>query len=372
MRIAVDASMLAADGAGISRYLRSLLEAMLALDDGHEWLLYGRRVPALATGSSRVGGRQDGLPDAPGRILALAASLPLWTARDRPDVFWAPAHRLPLWLPRDCAGVLTVHDLCWQRAPETMRRSSRALDALFMPRSIARADRILAVSQSTARDIAAGFPAAAARTVVVHEGLSPLPEPAGADALAALGLRLPYVLFVGTIEPRKNLQRLIEAFGAVRGSSTAPLQLAVVGAAGWGADIAESAHRHGADQVVVLGRVSDATLATLYRHALCLAMPSLYEGFGLPLLEAMSFGTPVLASDTSSMPEVAGPAGHYVDPLSVASIAQGLRKLAGEPGYRDGLAAHAQAQAGRFRWEQAARDTLEVFAQARQARAARS
>lgn len=363
MKIAVDASPLARGGDGIARYLRSMLQAALAVDAKHQWHAYGRRPdpdPALA----RLAWRSDRLPAQSGAILALGSSLPLWAARDRPDLFWGPAHRLPLRLPARTAAVVTIHDLCWLRAPATMRPLTRRLDAWLMPRALARADVIGAVSEATAADLRRTFPQCASRVAVVPAGATRLPPPQSAEALTALGVRPPYVLYVGTQEPRKNLARLLAAFassGVSRGA-----QLVIAGSPGWGGvDLAAAVDREGLTSATrLLGRCDDALLSTLYRHARFLALPSLYEGFGLPLLEAMALGTPVLTANVASMPEVAGQAGWLVDPASVDSIAAGIARLLDDDTLHARLAAAAPNEVQRYDWSRSAHRLLALFEQA--------
>lgn len=349
MKIAVDASSLAGLG-GIARYLRALLPRLMALE-GHDWVLYSRQpLPQFST--ARV--RADGWPANAGRIASLFGSQPRWTRRDRPDLFWGPAHRLPVGLPAATAQVVTIHDLCWLEAPATMRPATRWLDRLLMPQALRQADRVIAVSGSTRDCLARVFPQVAARVSVVHEACEAIPPPGIVKPVAQ-----PFVLVVGTVEPRKNLARLFEAFARL----TTPARLVLAGARGWGTDAPESmAKRAGiADRFSYLGAVDDATLSSLYRHASLLAMPSLYEGFGLPLLEALSCGTPVLYGNNSSMPEVAGDAGLAVDATSVDAIAQGITCLLGDEALRTRLAARARAQAAKFSWDRAALETLAVF-----------
>jgi glycosyltransferase involved in cell wall biosynthesis len=362
MRVAVDASALARGGDGISRYLRLMLRELLMRAPEHDWRLYGRH-PDRDARLQGATGRYDRLPPATGAAVSLFTTQVFWAARERPDLFWAPAHRLPWSLPRATARVLTVHDLCYLAAPSSMRRTTRMLDATLMPRAISRSDRIACVSQSTAEQVAERFPAARERIAVVHPGVAPLPAAAARSTLEPLGITGPYVLFVGTREPRKNLARLAQAFARAASGSDARLVLA--GARGWGdADGGASA----TTEVITLGHVDDAQLATLYRHARLLALPSLYEGFGLPLVEAMAVGTPVLTSRTASMPEVAGDAGLLVDPLSVDSIAEGLHRLLHDDALHAQLARAAPAQAARFDWNASAQRMLTLFAQARSER----
>jgi len=374
LRVAVDGSALFSARDGIGRYLTSLLGRCVAMaPDAWDWTVLGRRarLPADLPGLAEQPARNlqvlgDGLPVDAGRILSLATSQPRWIVRLRPDLFWGPAHRLPWGLPASMARVLTVHDLCWLRAPETMRTVSRWLDRGLMPRAIREADRIIAVSGATRDDLVSAFPAAAERVVVVAEAAESLPMPGPASALSQWDVRAPYVLFVGSAEPRKNLPRLIEAFSRLPSGLRERHHLVLAGGAGWGGvDPARLAHDLGiGERLRCLGRVDDAALATLYRHARCLALPSLYEGFGLPVLEALSQGTPVLVSDRASLPEVAGEAGLRVDPLDPAAIAEGLAVLLADDAVHGRLAAAAPGQAAKFSWENAARETLRVFGEA--------
>jgi glycosyltransferase involved in cell wall biosynthesis len=247
-----------------------------------------------------------------------------------------------------------------------MRPSSRWLEAMLMPQAVRLADRVLADSHSTAHALASEFPQAAAKVRVVHLAASPLPVPCQRGALRDLGITGDYILFVGTLEPRKNLPRLLQAFALMSAPARARAQLVIAGGTGWGRDdLAGLIARLGlGNRVVLTGYVDEATLSTLYAYALFFAMPSLYEGFGLPLLEAMSFGTPVLTSACSSLPEVAGDAGMLVDPLDVQSIAQGLSALVLDDALRDGLAAHSKSNAAQFSWAKTAQQTLQVFEEA--------
>jgi glycosyltransferase involved in cell wall biosynthesis len=372
MKIAVDLGAYSLSDGGISRYIGCMLEEMLALAaPQRHWYLYGRG-PALQRFAQvrHATLRSDGLPPDVGRIASLGTSLPYWARADRPDAFWGPAHRLPLQLPASTARVVTVHDLCWRQAPQTMRASTRWLDRLLMPRAIRQADKVIAVSHATAHDLREAFPAAAGKIAVVPEGASPLPQPQAVGTLRTFGIDAPFILFVGTLEPRKNLARLLEAFALLRSEPTHPPLLVIAGGAGWGAQaLQQRCQALGiAPHVKLLGRVDDQALATLYRHALFLAMPSLYEGFGLPLVEAMANGTPVLTSNTASMPEVAGKAGLLVDPLSVASIHHGMREIAGNATLRQQMADAAWEQARLFSWRQSAQATFEVLQQAVKAR----
>lgn len=372
IRVAIDAGAMHA-GDGIARYVERMVEAIdHEAGGGVRWSLYGRgEVHAYAARLRVAHARSDRLPGRVGRTLGIFTSLPAWTRLDRPDVFWGPAHRLPGGTPPGTARVVTIHDLCWRLHPATMRPITRWLDRALMPRAVHGADRIVATSRSTRDDLQRLFPREVDRMRVVHPPPARLPPPGDAAQLAALGVSAPYALFVGTLEPRKNVSRLIRAFAAL--DPGAARQLVVVGARGWGGDPIESVVDELGlqDRVRLPGRVDDATLATLYRHARMLVLPSHYEGFGFPLQEAIAVGTPVVTSDVSSMPEVAGDAGLYVDPDDVGSIAGAMRALFEDDALHERLARNALAQAARFGRARSAAAMLEVFEEAIRRRHAR-
>jgi len=205
------------------------------------------------------------------------------------------------------------------------------------------------------------YPSLESRSVAIPLGVSERFSGAVAgDAAARLGVTGEYVLAVGTREPRKNLGRLIRAFAELPTELRERFSLAVAGPPGW--DDSEAHALASADaRVVMLGFVDDADLPSLYAGASVFAFPSLAEGFGLPVLEAMAAGTPVLTSDCSSLPEVAGDAALLVDPAAAGSIGAGLARLLGEPGLRSDLAARGRDRAAAFTWERTARATLDYL-----------
>ncbi|MDO3387326.1 glycosyltransferase family 1 protein [Gilvimarinus sp. SDUM040013] len=371
LRVAVDCSLLSSRNGGLGRYLRALLPRMMVnTGDEIEWYLYARSVSACAKLPDPARLRQDHLPVHPGRILSPILSLPYWCWLDKPDAFWAPAHRLPLWLPASTAGVVTIHDLAWARAPETLRHSTRLLDRNLMGHSVACAERVISVSEATAGDIATRWPKAQPRISVIHGAAEALPPP---GPLADINPQLKkggYFLFVGTPEPRKNLPRLLEGYARASKTQRNLPPLVIAGGHGWGGEnlraLINQQELNG--RIHLLGSVPDTQLATLYANALCLVMPSLYEGFGLPIVEALQAGLPVITSNTASMPEVAGPAGLLIDPLNTSSIAVGLQRIAQDSSLRTQLANAAGTQASRFCWDRAAEQTLAVLREAASAK----
>jgi glycosyltransferase involved in cell wall biosynthesis len=360
VRVAVDARPLAHPLTGIGRYTEALLKRLV--DRGHQWYLYSDRpiTPRFAIGSRvqlRVGSAR------PGSAMSLFYSqlvFPRWCRGDCVDVFWSPRHHLPLSMPARVARVVTVHDLVWKRYPETMRSANRWLERLLMGRSLRAADRVICVSRFTADEVAAQYPALANRCCVIEEAAEPLE--AGYEEPVPLPEQ-PYLMFVGTLEPRKNLPRLLEAFRAACDRPGFRHQLFLVGAPGWGGENIESrvTELGLGERVILKGRVSDAELRQLYAGCTGLLMPSLYEGFGLPALEAMQQGVPVIAGDRGALPEVVGDGGLLVDPDSVAAIADAITQLCGDPRRRAELGELALARAGAFSWDRAARETLDLL-----------
>ena len=371
LKIGVDAQMLCRSVTGIERYAYEMLHEMVRLYPEVHFFLYAPNDIQVDLGSTdNVTVRSAGMHFRGAGALCCQVQLPYWANSDCVDVVWGPGHRLPRLLSNSIARVLTIHDLIWKRAGETMRFTTRMAENVFVPSAIRSADIVVADSQSTANDIAAEFPEVSGRVRVVHLGATKFPAPGDCETLRKFGIAGRYLLFVGTLEPRKNLKRLLEAYASLNSEARARCNLVIAGGKGWGnedlslliqsLDLAES--------VKLTGYVSDYELATLYSHALFLAIPSLYEGFGLPLVEAMTFGVPVLTSRMSSLPEVAGDAGILVDPESVTSIADGLLKFISDDELRNKLASKAVNNASRFSWESAANELMRIFNEAVNAR----
>lgn len=267
--------------------------------------------------------------------------LPDLAKRERVDVLHCPTFRGPL-RPTAYPLVVTVHDLAVLRHPETFNLWTRQYSRLCVSR-VARAARfVIAVSEATKRDVVELLGVREEQIRVVPNGVG--------EEFSAEGPRQEgdYVLAVGTIEPRKNLERLTEA------TRRLGVELRVVGAGGWGrVELGAGVRR--------LGRVPDEELARVYRGARCLAYPSLYEGFGIPILEAMASGTPVVTSRGGATEEVAGGAAVLVDPLDVASIAAGIEEAEAR---REELVPAGLARAREFSWPETARRTVDVYREA--------
>ena len=273
----------------------------------------------------------------------------------------------PAWGP--WRSVVTVHDLAFLRFPETHTAESRAYYAAAGP-SAARAHRVIAVSQQTARDLTDLLGVDPARIRVVYEaagtGYAPRPRADLLPLAARLGFdpERPYVLFVGTLEPRKNVPLLLAAFA--RSAAARDTQLLLVGGRGWLDAPIFDAHRSLGlgDRARFLGPLPEGDLSVLYSHAAMVALPSLYEGFGLVVLEAMACGAPVVSSNAGPLPEVVGDAGLLLPPDNVAPWADALDRVLRDDALRADLRTRGLERARAFTWERAARETLAVYREA--------
>ncbi len=289
-----------------------------------------------------------------------------WARSGRPDVSGQEAqviHSPMLMAPTSSTRpvVVTVHDLAWLRRPEDFPRRALELYRRMWKRVSSDAAHIICSSQTTA-DHAASAGADADQVSVVYLGGRNLHSWPGSVS-GSFGVRSPYILSVGTAEPRKNLGRLLAAFEASELWRDG-VQLAIVGPDGWRFELAASLdglHPEARAHVVAIGQVGDAQLGALYKHATAFAYPSLLEGFGLPVLEALAAGTPVLTSSTTATAEIAGDAGVLVDPTSVPDIAAGLKRIVSDDELRKTLAAAAPGQAERFSWSRHLDETVAIY-----------
>jgi glycosyltransferase involved in cell wall biosynthesis len=283
----------------------------------------------------------------------------------RVDLFHATDFVLPPTLPRT-RTLLTVHDLSFVRTPEATAPSLKAYLDVVVPRSARRADHILADSMATKTDLQALYDLPEDKITVLLSGVDPRFRPLPFDMTMRTRYRLgerPYILSVGTVQPRKNYGRLIAAVARLRAQGH-DVSLVIVGGKGWLDDPIYAALDAAGmrDHVHFTGFADEADLPMLYAGALCFAFPSLYEGFGLPVLEAMACGIPVMTSNLSSLPEVAGDAAILVDPHDLDALAEALGQLIENSELRARLIAAGLARAAQFSWEQSAAQLRAVYA----------
>jgi alpha-1,3-rhamnosyl/mannosyltransferase len=332
-----------------------LLRALAAREDPHTYHCYART--AWGELDERFTWRLVGLDD-PWWHLRVAA-----LARHECDVFLSANSFLTVCFLR-IPAVPIVYDLVTFDPAMSPNRRSLAVERLTLGRAVARAAAIVSISQSTERALIERFPRAAGKVTVAPLGTSPaLGAPLSSQELAALP-DSGFVLAVGTLEPRKNLPRLAEAYMQLPGPVRERHPLVVVGKLGWQTGPTRDALAGLGERCIQLGYVSDGALGELYRRCALFCYPSLGEGFGLPVLEAMAAGAPVLTSNVSSLPEVGGDAVAYCDPWSVESIARALHELLDDPGRRAQLSDAGRARAATFTWSATAAVVLETLERA--------
>ncbi|MBI4318692.1 MAG: glycosyltransferase family 4 protein [Chloroflexi bacterium] len=377
MRIAIDYTAAVNQHAGIGRYVRGLVDALAAFDTSNEYVLfyaYQRQTKPRIAALSKPNFRQRAIPVSD-RILTilsqrLAVPLPMDLLTGPVDVFHSPDFVLPH--VRRAVTVLTVHDLSFLLFPECADSGLRSYLEKAVPRSVARADLITADSLNTKNDLVCLLDAEPERVEVVFGGVDEKFRPLRDDwrLLAAVRRKyridFPFILSIGVIEPRKNLGRLIRAYALLKARGGFAHKLLIVGRKGWLYEgVFHTVAELGLDKdVIFLGYVSDSDLPVLYNLADVFAFPSLYEGFGFPVLEAMACGTPVVSSNRSSLPEVVGEAGLLASPDDVGAIAAALDQMLNDSHLRDDLVQRGLQRARQFTWQRAAERIVEVYSRA--------
>ncbi len=365
MRIGIDYTSAVRQRAGIGRYTRGLVRALAQIDHDNAYVLFsaGRsdeEDPFPANFQRQVVPLND-------RHLSilwqkLRVPLPIEWITGQLDLYHSPDFVLPP--VRRAQTVLTIHDLSFMRHPECFSPPLLHYLTTAVPRSIRQADLILADSKSTRDDLIDLVAVPAERIRVVYPGLEqefvPRDEKEIASVRRRYGIERPYILGLGTVQPRKNFARLIEAYHALRGRKDIPHKLVIGGGTGWlGASIIETIDALGLhDDVLMIGYVQDIDLPALYSGAAVFAFPSLYEGFGIPVLEAMACGTPVVAANTSSLPEVAGEAALLVPPTDTAALADALWNVIDDTEIHSTLRERGLQRCRQFDWPSSAAQLL--------------
>jgi glycosyltransferase involved in cell wall biosynthesis len=372
MRVAIDYTPAIYQGAGIGRFVRSLVNALAELDQNTEYVLVyadppkGSRVelPQAPNFSSR----RIPIPDRALTVMwhRLSLPVPVEFVTGRVDVFHSPNFVLaPVWR---ASTVLTVHDLAFLLRPECADSRLRDYLEKTVPRSVARANFILADSENTRDDLICLLGVPPAKVEVVPGGVDSYFAPVvDQEMLSQMRQRVsggaPFILNVGVIEPRKNLVRLIEAFEIVKSRLDLPHKLVLAGKRGWLSDPIYRRARSSpiASEIVFPGYIPDSDLPSLYSAADLFAFPSLYEGFGLPPLEAMACGTPVIVSDSSSLPEVVGDAALMVGAEATEELASAMARAFEDSELRQQMIARGLEQAKQYPWRASAAKMLAVY-----------
>lgn len=372
--IGIDYTAAYEQGAGIGRLVRQLIAALAAEDDQTHYKLFV------------AGATANQLPPLPGHNFGWYPTrvTPLWFARlwYRARLYWpvesfigrvklyhATDFTLPPTLPTT-KTILTVHDLSFVRAPETATPILKRYLDRVVPWSVKRANHVIADSQATKDDLVELYGTPAEKVSVLLSGVDPRFSPTNDSSLiqkVRQKYKIPdgdYIISVGTVQPRKNFTRVIEALHAL-GDDFAGVNLVIVGGKGWlDAPVYETVQKLGLQtRVIFTGFADDTDIPALYSGASLTAYPSLYEGFGFPIIESMACGTPVITSNVSSMPEVAGDAALLVDPYDVSAIATSMRLLLTDADLREKLIQQGFQQAQRFTWQRAAQELIQIYEQ---------
>jgi glycosyltransferase involved in cell wall biosynthesis len=348
MRIAFDVSALTTPHSGVATYTRNLADHLRSCRQDDQVLPMTHTSVAV------------------NKTLWMQALLPLQLSRVAPDVCHFTNSVASWWTP--CPSVVTIHDTTLWILPRYHPRRRLLAMRPFIPAGARHARAIIAVSAATKRDVVRTLNVPESKVHVVYEAAAPefhpLPRGAAVEAVRRkYGLPESFALYVGTIEPRKNLVRLFEAFHLVRRQGCRASVLALVGNRGWSdeAILASIERLHLQDAVRILGHAPTDDLVALYNLADLLVLPSLYEGFGLPVIEAMACGTPVVTSPNGSLAEIAGEAAEFVDPTQVDSIAAGMRAVLHDRDRHTALRAAGLRRAAQFSWAATAEQTRQVY-----------
>jgi glycosyltransferase involved in cell wall biosynthesis len=365
MRIAINGLFLIPGQVGGSEtYLRGLVDALARIKSGHEYVLFVGPESASSFDLSERGWQvivsPIGSRTRAARLLLEQTWLPVTARRAQCTVIHSAGYTAPL-LPRP-RGVVSIFDMNYKRHPEDFSPAERLVYAALIPSAARVTDHVLTLSEAAKQDVVRWTGIAANKVTVVP--LAPRAQWPGdpledSAHLTALGIRSRFVLSVAASHPHKNLKRLVEAF-PIEDQDDKPVILVIVGSRGRARAELEVLARERQDLVLVLGWIPSDALAALYRNAAALAFPSLYEGFGLPILEAMALGTPVVTSNFGAMSEVAGGAAELVDPYDVASIRAALGRVQ-DPTLRAQLRQRGLARASEFSWERTAIMTHDVY-----------
>jgi len=368
LRIGIDYTAAVHQKAGIGRYARGLVRALAQLDRENEYLL-------LVAGRPKEEGTFS--PNFKPRYLPLSShwATILWQRLRVPlpaDLFTGPLnlfHSPDYVLPPLCRGkrVLTIHDLSFLRYPEGADPRLRWYLTQAVPRSIGQADLVLADSQNTKSDLIELLGVEAGKVEVLYPGVEerfhPLREESLAPVKARYNLDFPFILTVGTLEPRKNHVGLLQAYSLLKGRY--PHRLVIAGGKGWLYEgIFQEVERLSLEEkVLFLGYVPEEDLPALYNLADLFVFPSLYEGFGLPPLEAMACGTPVVTSNSSSLLEVVGDGALLIPPQEVEALAAAMERVLSDPSLREELRRKGLERAKQFTWSEAAKRLLAIYEQ---------
>ncbi len=367
MRIGIDMSSVSAEKTGIGYYTASLVKALDKVDSENKYFLYLRRECFDEFSGLKKNFIKRKIPGGKRlRLPRVHLYLSFAIARDRLDLFFSPNYLVPVVCP--AKSVITIHDMTYTFFSDKHIKKQLLLFNTLLPGSVRKCSRIIADSENTKKDIMKVFKVPEEKIVVIHIAADGRYRPLDNKEMISKVKRKykissDYILYVGTIEPRKNIIRLIESFNLLKKNNRINYKLVIAGRKGWKYDeIIKTADRSDfRDEIIFTGYVPEEDMVCLYNGAELMVYPSLYEGFGLPPLEAMACGTPVITSNTSSLPEVVGDAAILIDPNDTRRISEAILKVLENRKLRNELAGKGLKRAGMFSWEKTAGEVRKVF-----------
>ncbi len=372
MKIAIDVRTINKPRSGVGYYVTNLVEQLRVIDQENNYCLISNDngLGAHLTESPNFNHCHTVISNENHMIGDLWENtyLPRSLKSRGIDVFHGPAFMIPLY-KRDLKTVATIHDIVAYILPRTIPMKYSLYMKALIGQVVKRADRIISVSESTKRDLVRWLGAPEGKITVVPQGVGKefhpaLPDDNGGELVREkFGIRGDYLLFVGNLEPRKNLIRIMHAFEMARDRAGRDLQLVICGKKGWLYDDILAAYQRirRDSEIILTNYVNEADRLRLYQNARTFLFPTLYEGFGMPVLEAMACGAPVITSNVSSFPEICGDAALLVDPYDVKGIADAILALEESPDLRASLREKGLERAAQYTWRDTAAGTLDVY-----------
>jgi len=369
MRIGIDARPLSRQRTGIGNYVKGLVELLPRLAPEHSYFLYSNRSIDLPIAEAAVQRRVDHAWGwCPGSFWLLGRGARL-ARPDALDIYWATNAVLPPRLPPAVLKVVTVYDMVWLRCPETTSRYNLLVQTLCAKEAITKADIIVVISLSTGDELKERMGVSDHKIRLIYPGISPIYrplDPSGAAAYISEKYSVPirYMATVGSVEPRKNLKVLVDALTILKRNGQLDCPLLVAGASGWrNSELFQQIRLAGLsdNEIKFMGYLPDADLPQFYAGAQVFLFPTLYEGFGLPPVEAMACGTPVIASDSQCMPEVLDDAAILLPPTAADSFATAIVRVLGDQLLRRDLRGKGIQRAQNFRFDKSVRQLLDIF-----------
>lgn len=368
LRIAIDCRTIGKKRTGDEVYTKNLVLNLAKIDSRNQYfLLFDRKVEDVILGISLPSNFKIATITPSHKILWTMYSLPKWLIRNHVNILHVQ-YITPIWLPKHIKAITTIHDVSWKFYPQYIKKNDLLFLNTLIPLSLKRADKIITVSQTSKNDIVKIYKLPSEKVVMIYNGINTSVGYAIPDSdyvMQKYNLPKDFILYIGTLQPRKNIPALLKAFSILNTKYKTPdTKLVIGGGRGHNYDerIDVIVKKYMFENNVVFpGYIDDEDLPTLYKLAKVFVFPSLYEGFGIPPIEAMAYGTPVVVSDKSCLPETVGDAGLVVDPENSKAFAEAMYRAIHDESLRRALIEKGYKRAGEFSWERAARETLKLY-----------